>query len=166
MTTAESDQPYAPPASVETSEAALPKTKVLLMVLLTLLTLGLYVPYWFWSRRRTLDAMAAEGESVGGLTVALVVLYLVAFAMGFLGGVLRGAGDAPGQAYFIAARAIDWSSRILIIVLSFRVKGILESNDSGHLSAVGTFFLSCFYLQYRINRLDEVEPLAERFTLR
>jgi hypothetical protein len=66
----------------------------------------------------------------------------------------------------LASQWIELISRGFTIVASFRVKTILEGHYPERLSAVGTFFLSIFYLQYRINRAGQADPVAERFTLR
>ena len=45
-----------------------------------------------------------------------------------------------------------------MLVLAFRVKGILEMNYPDPISGLGVFFLNLFYLQYKINRLGQKEP--------
>ncbi len=47
---------------------------------------------------------------------------------------------------------------ILLLVLGFRVKGILEANYPDTISGLGVFFFNLYYLQYKINRLGHKEP--------
>jgi Domain of unknown function (DUF4234) len=164
------DQPYAPPASGARASneggATLPKTPVALTVLLSIVTLGLYIPYWFLSRRRAFNRLAPEGETVDRITFFFVALYLVAFAIGFASGVSQNLNAAITGTWYPWLRVIDLASRIFTIVISFRIKFILEASYPERLSGLGTFFLSLFYLQYKINRLGNVDPISEHFTLR
>jgi hypothetical protein len=164
------DQPYAPPASVAAEaarrEAELPRTGVALMILFTLLTLGLYVPYWFLNRRKAFNRLAPEGETVDLITFSFAALYFFAFALGLVSGLLRNVEPVASLSGYSWVRILDFASRVFVIIISFRFKLILEAEYPGHLSTLGTFFLSLYYLQYKINRLGDVDPIAERFTLR
>jgi hypothetical protein len=131
------------------------------MILLTLVTLGLYVPYWFLSRRRALNRMTGEDDNLDYLTFAVAATHAFRFGFGFYAGLSSEASALPG-----VVRVVDFASGILTIVLGFRVKSILEANHPEPLSALGTFFLSIFYLQYKINRMGETDPVEVRFTLR
>jgi hypothetical protein len=163
MEAAGSDRPYAPPASgPRVEEAILKKTSVLLMVALTLLTLGLYFPYWFLTRRRALNRLAAETDDVNLLTFGVVATMVISLAGGFC------AAAFPETAGWLSdgVRFVDFIFRILTILLCFRIKSILEANHPERLSALATFFLSLFYLQYKINRMEETDPVAVQFSLR
>jgi len=159
------DRPYEPPASgpFEDRHPEIPRTGLLLMIVLTLLTLGLYIPYWFLSRRRAFNHLAPEGDSINLLTFAVAAASAVAWVLGFLSGLLFEA-SAPAAPLRHWTTAIDFGSRILTIILCFQIKSILEANHPERLSAIGTFFLSLFYLQYKINR--QADPVAVEFTLR
>ena len=161
------DQPYAPPSSgpIPDGHPELPRTSVLLMIFLTLVTLGLYIPYWFLRRRRAFIHLAPEADSVNLLTFAVAGGTAVAWVLGFLSGLLLGA-SAPSTPLQQWTTMFDFGSRILTIILSFQIKSILEANHPERLSALGTFFLSLFYLQYKINRMGQTDPVAVEFTLR
>ncbi len=161
------DRPYAPPSSgsVGDRHPELPRTSVLLMILLTLVTLGLYIPYWFLRRRRAFNQLAPEGDRINFLTFAVAGATAIAWVLGFLSGLLIGA-SAPSTPLEQWTTWIEVGSRILTIILGFQIKSILESNHPERLSAVGTFFLSLFYLQYKINRIGQTDPVAVVFTLR
>ncbi len=161
------DRPYAPPSSGSLPDAhpELRRTSVLLMILLTLVTLGLYIPYWFLSRRRAFVQMAPEADSVNILTFAVAAGTAVAWVLGFLSGLLVGV-SAPSTPLQQWTTMFDFGSRVLTIILSFQIKSILEGNHPERLSALGTFFLSLFYLQYKINRIGQTDPVSVEFTLR
>lgn len=161
------DRPYAPPSSSAAVDRhpELPRTSVLLMILFTLLTLGLYIPYWFLKRRRAFNHLAGEGDRVDLLTYAVAGTTASAWVLGLVSGVMEATSTPPGG-LDLPLRLVDLGSRILTLILSFQIKSILEGNHPERLSALGTFFLSLFYLQYKINRLGETDPLEVEFTLR
>lgn len=162
------DQPYAPPRSSGRAPATLElrKTPVVLVIFFTLITLGIYVPIWFLRRRKALNHLAPEDDSVNLVTFGLAGLFAAAFCSGIYQGASAAMGGAPSPNTDLAIRMVDLASRLFVIVASFRVKTILEGHYPERLSAIGTFFLSIFYLQYRINRAGQTDPLAEQFTLR
>jgi len=161
------DRPYAPPSSgrVPDRHPELRRTSLLLMILFTLLTLGLYIPYWFLSRRRAFMHLAPEADSVNILTFVVAGTSAVAWGLGFLSGLLIETSN-PSPSLQQWTTIFDFGSRILTIILGFQIKSILEANHPERLSALGTFFLSLFYLQYKINRMGETDPVAVQFTLR
>ena len=164
------DQPYAPPKSgraarTELSGHELKKTPVLVVILFTVLSLGLYVPIWFLRRRKAFNELAPENDSVNFVTFGLTGLFVVSFVLGLVQGVLQELGTLT-EGFQSLVRIVDLAARLFVLVASFRVKTILEGHYPERLSAVGTFFLTIFYLQYRINRAGQTDPVAEQFTLR
>ena len=168
MSTPSGDQPYTPPSSGGKAPATpeLKKTPVVLVILFTLVTFGLYVPIWFLRRRKALNHLAPEDDSVNLVTFGLTGLFAAAFGTGLYQGASVEMGSALSPNSLLAIQVVDLTSRLFVIVASFRVKMILEGHYPERLSALGTFFLSIFYLQYRINRAGQTDPLAEQFTLR
>jgi len=149
----EAQDPYRPPGWASSGTpltAELPKTSVLVMILLMVVTLGLYIPFWFLRRRKILNQLSPE-RRVDGWIAALVALYVGAFVLGLVAGLV---GAPPGQTFLLWARFVEVGRGILTLVLGFQVKAILEENYPDHISGVGTFFLSIFYLQYKVNRLQ------------
>jgi hypothetical protein len=149
--------PYEAPAAPEATEGedVLPKTPVLLVLFFTIITCGIYQPFWFWRRREVLNRMAPD-KGVTGLCIAAFVSLGVVFVVGFLAGMAsEGAPLAPQVDLFLQMLNLGYA--ILILILGFRVKGILEMNYSDSISGVGVFFLNIYYLQYKINRLGQGE---------
>ncbi len=162
------DQPYAPPRTGPSQDAApeLKKTPVVLTIFFTIVTLGLYFPYWFLSRRKALNHLAPEDDDVNLVTFSLVGLYAISFGAGLYQGLAFETADALSPGFETIMRWLNYAARIVTIIAGFRVKMILEGHYPERLSAFGTFFLSVFYLQYRINRAGQTDPIAEQFTLR
>ncbi len=156
--------PYAPPAEPvlerETggdgarrsgaSDYSSERRPVVLAILLTLVTGGIYPAVWVYRRRSFLDSLDASkrmGKTLPSfLLVASVVSLLVAFG---------GKETASLQAL------VSTGGTVAAIVANFRVADILRSNATRtgrfvQISSLATFFLGVYYLQYKINRLAEI----------
>ena len=153
--------PYAPPAepileseTVGAGRGASDYTResrpVVLAILLTLVTGGIYPAVWVYRRRSFLDSLDASkrmGKTLPSLLlVANIVTLLVAFG---------GKDTASLQAL------VSTVGTIAAIVANFRVADILRSNATRtgrfvRISSLATFFLGVYYLQYKINRLAEI----------
>lgn len=159
--------PYAPPkASIdEPSATGLKRRSVLLMIVLTLVTFGLYFPIWFLRRRAALNRL----DSPRKLRLWPFVLVTAWFAFQFIFGfaaALRAHGQATRAETPLLFNLLQLGINILMLVQSFFTKDILEDHlsgpgddvpnplfvDSVKLSGIMTFFFQIFYLQYVINR--------------
>jgi hypothetical protein len=145
--------PYAPPAA-EIAPAEAPRSSsrsdytnerrsVLLLILLSVVTFGIYPTVWYVRRARFLDSLASD-KKVGVIPWFLVVadVALVAVAI----------AHAPEG----AIKAVQLATGITSLVLAFRVAHILRSDfaRSGRLigvSGAGVFFFGCLYLQHVMN---------------
>jgi hypothetical protein len=159
--------PYAPPkASIEDPSATdLKRRSVLLMVVLTLVTFGLYYPIWFLRRRAALNRL----DSPRKLRLWPFAVFTAWFAFQFIVGfaaALRAHGQVARGETPLLFNLFQLGINILMLVQSFFTKDILEDHlsgpgddvpnalfvDSVKLSGVMTFFFQIFYLQYVINR--------------
>jgi len=156
--------PYAPP-SAEVSAAAAPggrrysrsdyrpeRRSVLLMILLSVVTLGVYPMVWYLRRAPFLDALPAD-KKVGAMPWIAVALFGVVFVVA--------AARLPEG----AVRFAQLASGIMNLVLAFRVAHILRSDfaRSGRIigvSTAGVFFFGCLYLQHVMNEAAEVPARA------
>ena len=157
--------PYAPPkaAVADLSPTGLKRRSVILMILLTIVTFGLYVPIWFLHRRAALNRL----DSPRKLRLWPFVIAVTWFVFQFI--VRIAAGSAPlaqaigeGAALHFGRFAVG----MLMLVQSFFTKDILEDHlagpgdqvpnpllvDTVKLSGVMTLFFQNFYLQHVINR--------------
>jgi hypothetical protein len=147
--------PYAPPATpveppVDERDATLSsyedeRRSVLLLVMLSILTLGIYPVVWYLRRTRFLDSLDAD-KRVGVLPWIALGLAVLLF------------GVAAARAEEGAVRAVQLASGITSLVLAFRVAHILRSDlaRSGRglirVSSAGVFFFGCLYLQHVMNQ--------------
>jgi hypothetical protein len=137
------------------------KTSIILMVILTFVTAGIYWPVWFMTRRKAINAMQAE-EKLGSVVFVLaIVLFVISLFVAVLAGVMERVGDE-----LLLAKAMQAFSAILhavaaaaVLVQSFKVRRIFHEHFNVHLqqgisfSRVATFCLIIYYLQYKMNRI-------------
>jgi hypothetical protein len=155
--------PYAPPTAAAGSPVAervqdqsgayrAEQRSVLLLIVLTVITLGIYPSVWFLRRRRFLDSLDST-KKLGGLAAAPLAGFIVSFVSGFVG--------LPPE----VDRAVSLAGGAAGIIAAFRVARILRSDfaRSGRLlqvSGLATFFFNALYLQYKINQAADTPPSA------
>jgi hypothetical protein len=163
MSDVETHNPYAPPAAhvASPSDTGLKRRSVWLMVLLFIVTLGIYYPVWFWRRRKGLNRL----DSPKKLELWPIAVFSVYFVVGSLMGLLGNPYEIFGDAVILLV-GVRLGIGIMMIIQCFRIKDIIEDHAQGpdeaphdemfrppvKLSGLMTFFFSIFYLQYAINR--------------
>jgi hypothetical protein len=148
--------PYAPPAAPEApgidasepgarapSRYDVERRNVMLLILLSLVTLGVYPAIWYVRRAPFLDSLDAR-KRVGKLPWVSLVL-TGALITSTLAGV-------PEEIVSV----VQLASGLFGLFLAFRVADILRSDfaRTGRLigiSGVGVFFFGCLYLQHVMN---------------
>jgi hypothetical protein len=138
----------------------LKKTSIILMIILTAITAGIYWPIWFLTRRKAINTMQSREKLGSGVFVFAIVLFGISLFIGLISGVMEelghksllvtGLGAFSGILHAVAAGAV--------LVQSFKVRRIFNEHFNTHLqraisfSGVATFFFIIYYLQYKINR--------------
>jgi hypothetical protein len=159
--------PYAPPKAAvgDVSPTGLKRRSVLLMIVLTLVTIGLYYPIWFLRRRPALNRLDSPRKLRLWPFAVFTAWFVFQFMVGFAAA-LRPRGQVTGGEASLLFNLLQLGINILMLVQSFFTKDILEDHlagpgddvpnplfvDSVKLSGVMTFFFQIFYLQYVINR--------------
>ncbi|MCC6557919.1 MAG: DUF4234 domain-containing protein [Polyangiaceae bacterium] len=141
------------------------RMSVALLVVLTLVTCGLYSPIWFLKRRRFLNALdSSEREIPEGLPIAIIIVWgsslLLSAAMGAL--------ESDGKALEALDRLATMAGGVMLLMLSFRAKNriaqhMLRAGQHTPMSGLATFFLQTYYLQYKINLMPDHVDVARRF---
>lgn len=163
----ETSNPYAPPkaAVVDIASTGLKQRSVLLMIVFTIVTFGLYYLIWFFRRRNALNALNSPRKLALWPLLLLSANLVLSVVLGIVSGgrpVEQAIGTMPAALYNLATIAIG----LLMIWQCFVIKDIIEDHlaapDDGttpsmfvervQLSGLATFFFSIFYLQYAINR--------------
>jgi len=140
------------------------KTSVAIMIVLNIITAGLYVPYWFLSRRPAINGLRSERKIGAAPFVFLVIVMLASLSASILSGFAEGAEAdgvdgifGPGQSTTLldlVARVLDLLAVFVLLFETFHVRGILQDHFGVRLSGVFTFVFNVLYLQYKINRLE------------
>ena len=159
--------PYAPPKAVvaDISSANLKRRSLILMLVLMVVTLGLYYPIWFLRRRAALNRLDSPRKLRKWPFVVFIVWFVLQVVLGIA------AGSAPleqviGRGDVLMLNLLQLAFGILMLVQNFFTKDILEDHlagpgdqipnplfvDTVKLSGLMTFLFQIFYLQFVINR--------------
>ena len=160
--------PYAPPKAAVADQpltSAIKRRSVVVMILFTVLTFGLYPTIWFFRRRAALN----ELNSPRKLQLSPLVIFSTVVAIGIVVNVIS-VPDSPenviGTAPYLIFRLVQFGVWIMMVFQCFIIKDILEDHIAGpddptapplfvervRLSGLATFFFNVFYLQYIINK--------------
>jgi Ca2+/Na+ antiporter len=132
------------------------------MVILTVVTAGIYWPIWFMRRRKAINTMQAKEKLGSAVFILAIALFVISLLVAISAGVLeKGGGElllTKGlQAFSGIMHAV---AAAVVLVQSFKVRRIFNEHFNTHLrqdisfSVVATFFFIIYYLQYKINRLN------------
>ncbi len=157
--------PYAPPASsAERGADAHPaggvsryddqQRSVLLLLVLSVVTLGIYPAFWYLRRQPFLDSLDAS-KKLGGLPIVLVATTFGLFFVGFFVEFVH-ASDG-------ISRIAQLADGIFNLFVAFRAAAILRSDFARtgrmlHISGAGVFFFGMLYLQHVLNEAAATPP--------
>jgi hypothetical protein len=158
--------PYAPPkarvADAQLENYGLKQRSVVVMILFTFITLGLYFMIWWFRRRDGLNRLNSPTKIALWPLLLFLALFVLQLGIGIAEG-LNG-GRSIGEGINLLASVFQLVVGIAMIVQAFRAKEIIEDHCAPEdrseplsfgevkLSGVMTFFFSIFYLQWAINR--------------
>ncbi|MBN1695277.1 DUF4234 domain-containing protein [candidate division WOR-3 bacterium] len=123
------------------------------MLLLVLITYGIYIPVWFLNRKDTFNDLDSREKLSGGPIIFLLIIFIISAVM-LIPSILFMETEL-GIMIDALDRIITLVGGIIILVLSFKVRRILSEHYKTNLLGVATFFFTLFYLQYTINRFLE-----------
>ena len=131
-----------------------------LMVVFTLITIGLYLSFWFFLRRKEFAEISPKAGKASGIFVGLLgvhIFYLLAF-LGFLG--------SPDQELLDIVAMLSYALWGAIIYAAFIVRAALAELAELHGrgmefagSILWTLVFNAFYLQSQINRMVDARLL-------
>jgi hypothetical protein len=154
--------------AVPDSTRPLQQVSVPRVVIFSLLTLGLYVPFWYLRRRVAINTLQSTEKLGKGVFVFALTLWILDISVGLAYGALAEAGISfPATSIEGFGRILELTVGITLLIQAFKVRRILldhhGSRDAGIFSSqvgmeadssfsrVATFFLGIWYLQYKIN---------------
>lgn len=160
---------------VNNSESSMniPKKKsIVILVLLSIITLGIYCCFWYIKRVPELNNLKTKAKAKKGLAIFILILHILLIAS--IAGLFIDASIeklSTGDIYltnnevplmftilFFTAVGIILIETLLFILLAFSNRKILNETLTNKgikrkVSGFYTFFLNYYYLQYEINRI-------------
>ena len=135
------------------------KQSVLLLLLFGVITLGIYLLVWVYRQVKVINRLLPQQ--------AISQPFLYAFTALYIGYYLTGVaeliyGETPEL--WAIEKPLDLAGNIIFLVMVFKIRNrlniIVRAQPGGAfwLSALLTFFFNIFYIQYKINRLQERIP--------
>ena len=165
---------YAPPSAVvaDLEPVPLKRRNILVMILLMIVTLGLYAPIWFLRRRDALNHLDSPRKLAAWPQVVFIVILVMYMAAELMVVLLDSAVISLETATAVLSIApllalARFGAAILMLLQCFKTRDILEDHLAGpadgmrqtmfaeervKLSGVLTFILQVLYLQHSINR--------------
>lgn len=134
----------------------LTRKSIWLMIGLTIITFGIYEPYWYLTRLQRFNALSSSAK----FNQTSILIWLVWFVVDAI--IIVFAILSPESSTLQSLELIEGIGNlvaaIFALILAFRAKKILQEhlavNDNDYsMSGVATFFFQFFYIQYKINRL-------------
>lgn len=129
------------------------KMNVLLLVLLVLITFGVYAAVWYIKRLKAFNSL----ESKIKLQLPIFVVVAVFYAFDYMMLLLYPGGELSGN---LRLRIIEMGFSFILLLQSFRVRAMLIDHYNVNLkkniyfSWLYTMLFTQFYLQHKINQLE------------
>lgn len=114
----------------------LKRMNILLLIFLTIITIGIYAPVWFLVRKRFINSLGASEKIGTGSPIFVIVIWSIGLLMllfsGFFEGLAEGLGN-PNLLVFskgleLIDRVLTLVGSIMLIVLSFKVRRIFNEH--------------------------------------
>lgn len=152
--------PYAPPRAPvdDVRNAADPSFRRIntwSVFLLEVVTLGLYAPYWLYTRSRIWNSRQPSQRMEAAVPMVAMVLSLVSLPAALAAGIYA---DHLGLQTLSAGAQLG--SKLVILITAFNFRSVMNRQYPGRgspywVNGLLTFFLLVLYLNYKLNqRLD------------
>ena len=131
-------------------------------LLLSVLSLGLYIPVWL----KRLNAQLGEARVSPALIRAVLVVIACSVGLDVLNALLLHL-EAPFLSV-LAVSSVGWlvgiASMVLAIIAAFMARDVVMGVYDSSCNGVGTFLFNIFFLQIRVNTLNKRRGVRWRFT--
>lgn len=128
---------------------------------LSIITLSIYMPFWFDRQARVIDRLLPSNPVSRGLVVSVYVLCILSVVW-----IIPEVLSNDDSGVVLLGDLMDLASNICIIVLAFKIRNrihfVLDARPRGPrwFSGVWTFFFTLLYLQGKINKTLRQTPLG------
>lgn len=131
------------------------------VLLYTILSLGLYIIYWLFSRTKTLNEKHQSNPVSVALMYTAIFIYIISYPLMIIEVFIP-----EESTYVLTSQLISFLGNILLIVWTFKFRNRLntylnlDKNDTKYLGPVMTFFFQALYLSYKVNENIEARQEA------
>ena len=131
----------------QVNQNSYPKQNIFLLILLAIVTLGIYVPFWYKKYMKLSDFSSIKSGMVNAF-LALQIVYVIntIIELTYFSVILL-------VILLFLDLIIIITIFILQIILAFDMRRILI-NKGQEVNPILTFFFTVFYLQYKINKMS------------
>lgn len=148
------------PLPVEEKEVfGLPKIHLCMVVLLNMVTLGIYSVVWFMRRRDAVNKLNSEQKISEGVLIAIACFMAAGLMFGVFSAIFA---ESAGKLFDALGNLAGLISGIASLVMAFKYRRILREHFreirpdiklEGFASGLWTFLFGVMYLQHKINQL-------------
>lgn len=134
------------------------------VIVLTMITLGIYIPIWLFKQKDGLNNLNSKmkiGNTIIIITLLLQIAYILSITLPSFfittEDMLKMIGGLSDYSIWVKLQTysfyIGLFAGIAILKVVFDIRSMINSHFNTKLSWAGTFFFNIFYLQYKINHL-------------
>ncbi|MDH4179901.1 MAG: DUF4234 domain-containing protein [Armatimonadota bacterium] len=129
-----------------------------LLVLLVMITFGIYGPVWFLKRLAAFNSLQSREKFGAGVFVFVIVVFSISLLLAFISGAIADVDGGPTPLDAVI-RLLDLVAGITMLVQCFKARRVIHDHYRGvlqrdvQISGVALFFFHEWCLQYVINRL-------------
>ncbi|MCP3899406.1 MAG: DUF4234 domain-containing protein [Desulfobacteraceae bacterium] len=138
------------------------KVSTWIVLLLTMLTCGVYAFFWLYSRTKILNRLPSVEPISSGFMVTTIILWAISMLFSFGTGINTGIQGEPDVGLTLITNLLSIVASILPIVWYFKFKNRLNTFLTNHvqngslLGPIMTFFFNILYLSYKLNENIEI----------
>lgn len=126
-------------------------TPVWITLVLSFVTLGIYLPYWLLTRREEVNRIAGKTVISKKIPVLILVGYIFSNIVFIIGPFFI--NEIAMMLFEYVDTLITYFGLIFIVFYSFRIRSVLlNGNQADSINGVLTFLFTIWYLQFHINK--------------
>lgn len=141
-------------------------TPVILVLFFSLITGGIYIPFWFLNRKSELNKLDSDKMLKDNTFIFLAVGFVFSNILSIISSVIdkmaleAGTADALYSASILRLvdSSISLTLGIIVVIQCFKVQSMFRDHFKRkfQFSGLATFFFTIFYLQYKMNKISEM----------
>ena len=161
--------PDIPVHGPDESAQELKKMPVILTIIFTILTIGIYYPAWFLTRRNAINHLKSKKKLGRAVFIFAIVIFSISVVLNIISGFLQVLAEGLATSdYLNYTQGIDSVDRLISIIIAitmlvqcFKVRRIFRDHFNIYqkrnitFSGLALFFFQIYYLQYKINRFNK-----------